>query len=145
MMNIFKCHCFQHFLRLLQFSSTRIQRKAGPRDEIQWSPFIDVLWTVRMLAVHAWRTITGADEMKWVRSVKRNCGMTFVAGEKGETPRKSTQTPFVHQETNMEWPSRELGAPLARGERLTAYATEPHCTPLMKNNFKIIRGAQSVN
>ena len=42
-----------------------IRHRAGSRDEMRWSPFIERLWIARVPADHVWRTITGADEMKW--------------------------------------------------------------------------------
>ena len=52
--------------------------------------------------------------------------MKFVVGENGRNPEKNLPRPrFVHHDTDMEWPRRELGAPAVRGERLTACATRP--------------------
>ena len=45
--------------------------------------------------------------------------MKFVVGEKGRNPEKKLPRPrFVHHETHMEGPRRELGAPAVGGERL---------------------------
>ena len=45
---------------------------------------------------------------------------------KREKPReKPTRPRFVHHETHMEGPRRELGTPEVGGERLTACATRP--------------------
>ena len=52
--------------------------------------------------------------------------MKFVVGENGRNPEKNLPRPrFVHQETHMEGPRRELGTPAVGGERLTACATRP--------------------
>ena len=59
---------------------------------------------------------------KWMRRVWRNGGMKFVVGENAKNlPRPR----FVHHETHMEGPRRELGTPAVGGERLTACATRP--------------------
>ena len=66
------------------------------------------------------------NETKWLRWVWRNGGMEFVIGENGRNPAKNLPRPrFVHYETHMEWPRRELGTPAVGGERLTACATRP--------------------
>ena len=45
---------------------------------------------------------------------------------KREKPRENLPRPrFVHHETHMEGPRRELGTPAVGGERLTACATRP--------------------
>ena len=50
---------------------------------------------------------------------------------KWEKPReKPTQTHFVHHETHMEGPRRELGTPVVGGECLTACAMRPPCLQL---------------
>ena len=52
--------------------------------------------------------------------------MKFVVGENRRNPVKNLPRPhFVHHETRMEGPRRELGTPAVRGERLTACATRP--------------------
>ena len=49
--------------------------------------------------------------------------MKFVVGENGRNPVKNLLRPhFVHHETHMEGPRRELGTPAVGGERLTACA-----------------------
>ena len=56
----------------------------------------------------------------------RNGGIKFVVGENGRNPVKNLTRPrFVHHETHMEGPRRELGTPAVGGERLTACATRP--------------------
>ena len=46
--------------------------------------------------------------------------MKFVVGEHGRNPKKNLPRPrFVHHETHMESPRRELGTPAVEGERLT--------------------------
>ena len=48
--------------------------------------------------------------------------MKFVVGENGRNPVKNLPRPrFVHHESHMEGPRRELGTPAVGGERLTAY------------------------
>ena len=55
-----------------------------------------------------------------------NGGMKFVVGENGRNPAKNLPRPsFVHHETHMEGPRREVGTPAVGGERLTACATRP--------------------
>ena len=52
--------------------------------------------------------------------------MKFVVGENGRNPEKNLPRPrFVHHETHMEDPTRELGTPAVGGERLTICATRP--------------------
>ena len=52
--------------------------------------------------------------------------MKFVVRENGRNPVKNLSRPrFVHLETHMEGPRRELGTPAVGGERLTACATRP--------------------
>ena len=81
----------------------------------------------RVPADHAWRTITSADEMK--RNGWDECGMKSVIGENRRNPEKNLPRPrFVHHETHMEWPRRELGTPAVGGESLTACATRPRFT-----------------
>ena len=54
--------------------------------------------------------------------------MKFVVGENGGNTAKNLPKPrFVHHETNMEGPRRELGTPTVGGERLTACATRQMC------------------
>ena len=56
--------------------------------------------------------------------------MKFVVGENGKNPEKNLPRPrFVHHETHMKGPRRELGTPAVGGERITACATRPP-TPL---------------
>ena len=65
--------------------------------------------------------INEMDEMsveKWWNEI---CGRV-----KREKPEKNLPRPsFVHHETHMEWPRRELGAPAVGGERRTVCATRP--------------------
>ena len=66
------------------------------------------------------------NETKWMRWVWRNGGMKSVVGVIGRNPMKNLPRPrFVHHETHMEWPRRELGTPAVGGERLTACTTRP--------------------
>ena len=52
--------------------------------------------------------------------------------ENGRHPAKNLPRPrFVHHETHMEWPRRELGTPAVGGERLTACATRPSNNEIM--------------
>ena len=52
------------------------------------------------------------NETKWTRWVWRNGGMKVVVGENGRNPEKKLPRPrFVHHETHMEWPRRELETP----------------------------------
>ena len=78
----------------------------------------------RMPADHAWCTITGADETKWMRRVWKNGGMKYVARKNGRNvEEKPTQSRFFHDETHLEWPRRKLETPAVVGERLTACVT----------------------
>ena len=53
--------------------------------------------------------------------------MKFVVGENRRNPVKNLPRPrFVHHETNIEGPRRELGTPAVGGKHLTACATRPH-------------------
>ena len=68
----------------------------------------------------------------------RNGGMKFVVGENGRNPVKNLPRPrFVHPETHMEGPRRELGTPAVGGERLTACATRPPKQNLNDTYLKI--------
>ena len=59
--------------------------------------------------------------------------MKFVVGENGRNPVKNLPRPrFVHHETHIEGPRRELGTPAVGGERLTACATRPPRKYLLK-------------
>ena len=52
--------------------------------------------------------------------------MKFVVRENGRNTVKNLTSPrFVHHETHMEGPRRELVTPAVGGERLTACATRP--------------------
>ena len=90
---------------------------------MRWSPYFIGPWIARVPADHAWRTITGADEMK--RNGWDECGemvemVKLVVGENGRNPVKNLPRPrFVHHETHMEGPRREFGTPAVGGERLT--------------------------
>ena len=131
-----------------KISSTRVQHKVGSRDEMRWSPYIVGPWVARVPADHAWRTITRADETKWMRWVWRNGGNKLVVRENGRNPVKNLPRPrFVHHETHVEGPRRELGTPAVGEERLTAYATRPqhsllkmssiYCNTLLTSSYDI--------
>ena len=81
----------------------------------------------------------GWNETKWMRRVWRSGGMEFVVGENGRNPVKNLPTPrFVHHETHMEGPRRELGTPAVGGESLTACATRPPiCFLVIEYNWTI--------
>ena len=54
----------------------------------------------------------GWNETKWIRWVWRDGGMKFVVGENGRNPVKNLPWPrFIHHDTHMEGPRRELGTP----------------------------------
>ena len=79
----------------------------------------------------------GWNETKWMRWVWRNGGMKFVVGENGRNPIKNLPRPrFIHHETHMEGPRRELGTPAVGGERLTACATRPPLWQEISNIFQ---------
>ena len=66
------------------------------------------------------------NETKWMRWVWRNGGMKFVAGENGRNPEKTLlKLRFVHHETYMGWPRRELGP--SRCGASVCLPTEPTC------------------
>ena len=47
----------------------------------------------------------------------RNGGLKFVAWEHGRNPEKTLpRVRFVHHESHMDWPRRELGTPAVAGE-----------------------------
>ena len=51
--------------------------------------------------------------------------MKFVVRENGRNPEKNLPRPrFVHHETHMEWPRRELGTPAVGGKHLTGAINE---------------------
>ena len=83
----------------IMISSTRVRHRTGKRDEMWWSPYIKGQWIARVPANQGCRTLTGADEMKWMRWVWRNGGLKFVAEE---IPRKITQISF--------WPLRDVNS-----------------------------------
>ena len=65
--------------------------------------------------------------------------MKFVVGENGSNPVKNLLRPrFVHHETHMEGPRRELGTPAVGGERLTACATRPPEDLFCSSNVSIV-------
>ena len=115
----------------LNLSSTHARHKARLRDEIRWSPFIECLWITRMSPDHAWCTITGTNEMKWMRWLWINGGINFVAGENERNPEKNLpRLCFVH-EAHMEWSRCELGTPAVGGKCLTDCDMEkPHVSNL---------------
>ena len=68
----------------------------------------------------------GWNETKWMRWVWRKWWNEICGWGKLEKPVKNLPRPcFVHHETHMEGPRRELGTPVVGGERLTACATRP--------------------
>ena len=71
--------------------------------------------------------------------------MKFVVGENGRNPEKNLPKPrFVHHETHMEGPRRELGTPAVGGERLTACATRPPYFSLLNKNGRGDRVAPQI-
>ena len=65
--------------------------------------------------------------------------MKVVVGENGRHPVKNLPRPrFVHHETHMEEPRRELGTPAVGGERLTACATRPPSMIQNRPKFALI-------
>ena len=105
-------------------------------DETRRSPFMEGSWLSRMLADHAWRTITGADKIKWMRWVWRNGGMKFMVGDNWRNSEKNLpRLHFIPYETHVEWPRRELGTTALGGERLIVCATEP---PMLRHYLPAI-------
>ena len=63
--------------------------------------------------------------------------MKFVVGKNGRNSVKNLPRPrFVHHETHMEGPRRELGTPAVGGERITACATRPPSFTEINPNLK---------
>ena len=57
--------------------------------------------------------------------------MKFAVGENWRNPAKNLSRPrFVHHETHMDSPRRELGTPAVEGRRLTACGTRPLHEPI---------------
>ena len=86
-----------------------------------------IIFLSLLVLTNACRIITGVDEVKWVRGVWRNAGMTFVAGEMGETTRKtypdscsSNKKPTFSARDSNAGPQRAVG-----GTRLFVCAIEP--------------------
>ena len=76
--------------------------------------------------------------MKWMRWVWGNGGMKFEVGENGRNGEKNLPRPrFIHRETHMVWPRRELGTTVVGGERLTACATRPPYTTIKYYNWNL--------
>ena len=64
------------------------------------------------------------NETKWMRWLWRNGGINFCVRGKRKKPEKYIiHSRFVHYETHMEWPRRELAAPAVVREHLTACST----------------------
>ena len=62
--------------------------------------------------------------------------MKFMAGENGRNPGKNLPIlRFVYQETYMERPTRELGTPAVKNERLTACSMGPLNTIILQNRI----------
>ena len=53
--------------------NTHVRHKTESRDEMRWSPYIEGLPLARMPAYQAWRTIAGADQMKWNETKSIRC------------------------------------------------------------------------
>ena len=68
-------------------SSTRVRMRC---DEAQ--DLFEDLWTARTPTYHAWRTITGVEEMKW--SVEKWWNGICNTRKRGKPRENSTQTPF---------------------------------------------------
>ena len=100
------------FYSKLNISSTRVRHRAGSRDEMRWSPPIEGLWITRMPPDHAWRTITGTNETKWMRWMWKNGGMKFVVGENERKPEK-TYTDSVSS-TKPTWSDKDANSWLQR-------------------------------
>ena len=85
--------------------------------------FIEGLRIARMPADHAWRAVIGADEMnevsveKWWNDI---CGRGNGRNPEKNPPRLS----FVHHETHIEWPRRELWTPAVGAQHLTVWSME---------------------
>ena len=66
------------------------------------------------------------NKMKWMRWVWRSGGSKFVAGKTVRNHDKNLpRLHFVHHETHVQWPRRDLGTPTMEGERLITCATKP--------------------
>ena len=97
---IINCHCSQHGWLLLSSYLTQGWVK-------RWG--VIKLQIARVPVIHTCSTITGSDEMKWMRQVWRNGGMKFVAGENRRNP-NLTRLNFVYHETQMESPRCKVQA-----------------------------------
>ena len=106
---------------------------------MRWSPYIAGQWIARVPADHAWRTITRADEIKRNDEMSMEKWWNEICGRGNErNPAKNLPKPrFVHHETHMEWPRRELGTPAVGGERLTALRHEAAIEKNNHYNFEI--------
>ena len=93
-------------------------------------------------ANYAYCTITGTDEINWneMNDMSVEKWWNDICGRgKREKPEKTLPRPrFVHHETHIEWPRRELGTPAVRGKRLTACATRPPIKYLNIQNYRIL-------
>ena len=82
-----------------------------------------------MPAYHACRTIIEANKIKWnyinEMSVEKSRNEICDRGERSNSEKILPRPRFVHHDTHMEGPRRELGTPAVGGERLTAFATGP--------------------
>ena len=74
--------------------------RAGSRDEMRWSPYIEDLWTARMPKDHAWFSMKGADEMKGRTTwVWRNSGMKFVEGRNVWYPENNLRKHHIYHQS----------------------------------------------
>ena len=87
------------------------------------------------------RPVPGMDGIKMKLNERDECGemveWNLWQGKKGRNPEKNLPRPrFVHHETDMEWPRRELGTPAVGGERLTFYFIVLYLKSKFEDHFR---------
>ena len=120
---------------------TRVRHRAGSSDEMRWSPFTEGLWIARISVDHAWRTVTGADEMKW--NELNMCGESWNEicgrGKREKHREKPIQTPFRPPRSPQGVTETWTLDPSGGRRHPTACAAEPPLVLMIyKNTLSII-------